>query len=135
MSSALTPFLAVREAAHRLDGTSSDYARLLELAHEKQFVLLGEATHGTADFYRMRAQITQALIADEGFDAVAIEGDWPDAWRVNRYVHGEGHDDSVMAVADFQRFPSWMWRNQEFLPGAIATLPTLTLFDCSAGWP
>lgn len=115
MPSALTPFLAVREAALRLDGTSSDYLPLLELARDKQFVLLGEATHGTADFYRMRAEITQALITDEGFDAVAIEGDWPDAWRVNRYVQGEGDDDSTGAIADFQRFPSWMWRNQEFL--------------------
>jgi len=115
MPSPLTPFLAVRESAYRLQGDDSDYAPLLELARGKQFVLLGEATHGTAEFYRMRAQITQALIAGYGFDAVAIEGDWPDVWRVNRYVQGDGDDNGEQALADFERFPSWMWRNEEFL--------------------
>jgi len=115
MASPLTPFLAVREAAQRLQGNASDYDPLLDMAHGKDFVLLGEATHGTAEFYRMRAQITQALVRGQGFDAVAIEGDWPDAWRVNRYVQGEGDDSAEQALSDFERFPSWMWRNREFL--------------------
>ena len=115
MASPLTPFLAVRETAHRLMDDASDYAPLLDMAAGRQFVLLGEATHGTAEFYRMRAEITQALIADHGFDALAIEGDWPDAWRVNRYVQDEGPDDGAQALADFERFPAWMWRNREFL--------------------
>jgi len=115
MSSPITPFLAVRESARRLQGDASDYAWLLDMARDKQFVLLGEATHGTAEFYRMRAQITQALISSGGFDAVAIEGDWPDAWRVNRYVQGQGDDTGEQALSDFERFLSWMWRNREFL--------------------
>ncbi|WP_454743679.1 erythromycin esterase family protein [Cupriavidus necator] len=115
MASPLTPFLAVREAAQRLQGNASDYEPLLDMARGKDFVLLGEATHGTAEFYRMRAQITQSLVRGQGFDAVAIEGDWPDAWRVNRYVQGEGNDSAEEALSDFERFPSWMWRNREFL--------------------
>lgn len=74
-----TPFLAVRALAQRLGDSPSDYDALLALAAGKRFVLLGEATHGTHEFYAMRAAITRRLIVEEGFDAVAIEGDWPDA--------------------------------------------------------
>ncbi len=112
---ALTPFLAVREQAQRLQGTPQDYEALLAMAEGKRFVLLGEATHGTQEFYRMRAEITRQLITEQGFDAVAIEGDWPDAWRINRFVQGEGHDDADTSLSDFERFPKWMWRNQEVL--------------------
>lgn len=111
----LTPFLAVRDLAQRLAGTPADHDALLAMAEGRRFVLLGEATHGTQDFYRMRAEITRRLIAEQGFDAVAIEGDWPDAWRVNRYVQGEGDDDDASALDDFERFPAWMWRNREVL--------------------
>jgi erythromycin esterase-like protein len=91
-----------------------DYSPLLRSAGDKQFVLLGEASHGTADFYRERAQITKRLIAEHGFTAVAAEADWPDAYRVNLYVRGEGDDESAEeALSDFRRFPSWMWRNAE----------------------
>ncbi|HVZ66592.1 MAG TPA: erythromycin esterase family protein [Lacunisphaera sp.] len=75
-------------------------------------VLLGEATHGTHDFYALRAQVTRALIERHGFTAVAIEGDWPDAWRVNRFVQHTGPDThAVPALNGFARFPTWMWRN------------------------
>ena len=70
-------------------------------------MLLGEASHGTHEFYELRAEITKALVED-GFAAVAVEGDWPDAYRVNRFVRG-GEDDD--ALAGFGRFPTWMWRN------------------------
>lgn len=63
----------------------------------------------------MRAEITRRLIAEHGFDAVAVEADWPDAWRVNRYVQGDGNDDATSALDDFERFPQWMWRNREVL--------------------
>jgi erythromycin esterase-like protein len=93
-------------------GTSGDYDRILARAGERQFVLLGEASHGTHEFYRERAEITKRLIAEKGFGLVAIEGDWPDAYRVNLFVRGEGDDATPEeALGDFRRFPSWMWRN------------------------
>ncbi|WP_310035230.1 erythromycin esterase family protein [Paraburkholderia graminis] len=113
MHPATTPFLAVRELAQRLNDNDADFDAVLEMARSRQVVLLGEATHGTQDFYRMRAQITRRLIAEGGFDAVAIEGDWPDAWRVNRFVQHEDDADADAALGDFQRFPTWMWRNRE----------------------
>lgn len=112
---AMTPFLTVRAQALRLQGNAHDYEALLSMTENRRFVLLGEATHGTQEFYRMRAEITRRLITEQGFDAVAIEGDWPDAWRVNRFVQGEGQDDAVSSLDDFERFPKWMWRNQEIL--------------------
>ena len=77
-----------------------------------RFALLGEASHGTQEFYRERVAITQRLITEQGFTAVAVEADWPDAWRVNRYVRGlPGDGDAQAALSGFQRFPGWMWRN------------------------
>lgn len=115
MTLPMTPFLAVRDLARRLDETPADYDALLDLAAGRRFVLLGEATHGTREFYRMRAEITRRLVTELGFDAVAVEADWPDAWRVNRYVQGEGDPDAAAALDDFERFPQWMWRNREVL--------------------
>ena len=86
---------------------------LLQMIGGARFVLLGEASHGTDEFYRERAFITQRLIADLGFHAVAIEADWPDAYRVHQYVRGQADDaDARGALAGFQRFPRWMWRNR-----------------------
>jgi erythromycin esterase-like protein len=86
--------------------------RLLELVGDAHFVLLGEASHGTHEFYAERAEITQRLIIEKGFCAVAVEADWPDAYRVNRFVHGAGSDETAEeALRGFERFPSWMWRN------------------------
>jgi erythromycin esterase-like protein len=107
---------ALRAAAHPLTGAASDYDPLLDLVGDARFVLLGEATHGSAEFYDERARITQRLIEEKGFTAVAVEADWPDAWRVNRYVRGEGSDaDGRAALSGFERFPSWMWRNTSVL--------------------
>lgn len=95
---------AVRDAAHQLTGASTDYDPLMRLVDDAQFVLLGEASHGTHEFYRERAQITKRLIQEKGFDAVAVEADWPDAYRVNRYVRGRGEDaNSNDALAGFKR--------------------------------
>jgi erythromycin esterase-like protein len=106
----------VRRAAHLMLGGVEDYDPLLERIGEARFVLLGEATHGTHEFYRTRAEITKRLILEKGFDAVAIEADWPDAYRVNRYVQGIGDDhDATEALGGFQRFPQWMWRNADML--------------------
>ena len=107
---------ALRAAARPLTGSASDYDPLLELVGDARFVLLGEATHGSAEFYDERARITQRLIEEKGFTAVAVEADWPDAWRVNRYVRGEGADaDGRAALSGFERFPAWMWRNTSVL--------------------
>ncbi|HZG65396.1 MAG TPA: erythromycin esterase family protein, partial [Herpetosiphonaceae bacterium] len=78
------------------------------------FVLLGEATHGTREFYQARAHITRRLIEEKGFTAVAIEGNWTNAARVNRYALGTGTDTTAeQALSDFVDFPRWMWRNTD----------------------
>lgn len=105
---------AVRGAARVLAGRSSDYDSLVERVGDARFVLLGEATHGTHEFYRERALITRRLIAEKGFTAVVVEGDWPDAYRVNRFVRG-GDGEAIDALGGFRRFPAWMWRNADVL--------------------
>src|SRR4028118_685972 len=104
---------AVRAAAHPLTGQPGDYAPLLELVGDNRFVLLGEATHGTHEFYEERARITRQLIQEKGFSAIAIEGNWADADRVNRYIRGLGQDPgATQALANFKNeFPDWMWSN------------------------
>ncbi|MCD6061863.1 MAG: hypothetical protein K0S16_2174 [Moraxellaceae bacterium] len=105
---------SVREGALPLTGSARDYDTLLALVGDAHFVLLGEASHGTHEFYRERALITQRLIAECGFDAVAVEADWPDAWRVNRFVRATSDDASATDALDgFRRFPTWMWRNTD----------------------
>ncbi len=99
---------------HPLVGGLQDYNPLLEAIDTARFVLIGEASHGTHEFYRERVKITQRLILEKGFTAIAVEADWPDAWRVNRYVRGLSTDpDAREALAGFERFPAWMWRNTE----------------------
>lgn len=106
----------LKACATRLDGSAGDYDPLLGLIGEARFVLLGEASHGTHEFYSERAAITARLIREKRFTAVAIEADWPDAWRVNRYVRGDSDDlDATEALAGFRRFPTWMWRNTEMV--------------------
>jgi erythromycin esterase-like protein len=79
---------------------------------DARFALIGEASHGTHDFYDVRAQITRRLIEGKGITAVVAEADWPDAWRVNRYVRGFDDDENAdRALSGFKRFPQWMWRN------------------------
>ena len=107
---------AIRRSAHPLTGKDTDFDPLLKMIGDCRFVLIGEATHGTHEFYRLRAQITKRLIAEKGFTAVAVEADWPDAYRVNQFVRFEGEDEeAVDALAGFQRFPAWMWRNADVL--------------------
>src|ERR1700687_1669595 len=106
----------VNEAAEPLIGSPNDFDSLIDLIGDARFVLIGEASHGTHEFYRIRAQISKTLIAQHGFNAVAVEADWPDAYRINRFVRGAGNDiDSVEALSGFQRFPQWMWRNADVL--------------------
>lgn len=93
-----------------------EYDPIIKAAATKRLVLMGEATHGSHEFYRTRAEITQRLIEEQGFDAVAVEADWPDAYAINRYVCELPPDATAQAtLAHFERFPTWMWANQEIL--------------------
>src|SRR5689334_15710438 len=106
----------ISKAAEPLTGSRSDFDRVIDLVGDARFVLIGEASHGTHEFYRIRAQISKLLIAQRGFSAVAVEADWPDAYRVNRFVRGASNDvDSVEALSGFKRFPQWMWRNADIV--------------------
>jgi erythromycin esterase-like protein len=103
---------AAMRVARPLIGETTDYDPLLELIGEARLVLLGEASHGTHEFYHARAAITRRLIEERGFTAVAVEADWPDAYRVNRWACGGDDDpDAEAALGGFRRFPIWMWRN------------------------
>jgi erythromycin esterase-like protein len=107
---------AARSAAEPFGAKPKDHRHLLERITPSSVTLIGEASHGTQDFYHLRASITKHLIEHHGLDAVAVEADWPDAYRVNRYVRGQGVDaDANAALSGFERFPSWMWRNTEVL--------------------
>jgi erythromycin esterase-like protein len=102
----------ISHTAEPLSGAADDYNALLEDVGDASLVLIGEASHGTHDFYRERARITRRLIQEKGFNAVAIEGDWPDTYQVNEYVLGRGEAlSAVESLEGFKRFPTWMWRN------------------------
>jgi erythromycin esterase-like protein len=104
----------LRRNAVELRDDDSDYDALIERARDKRLVLLGEGSHGTHEFYQERARITRRLIDELGFDGIAVEADWPDAYRVNRYARGDDRDESAeRALSGFLRFPQWMWRNEE----------------------
>ena len=115
---AATPRAADLIAAAAIDapGGVPPHEVLDDLIGDARVVLIGESSHGTHEFYEARAEITKWLIEHKGFNAVAAEADWPDAYRVNRYVQGitdsvQPDDDAEQALRGFQRFPAWMWRN------------------------
>lgn len=95
-----------------------NYSSLIDKIANARFVMLGEATHGTKEFYQTRIEITQQLIEKKEFMAVAIEGDWPDAYTIHRYIQGKNNKatDYLQALEDFKRFPRWMWRNTTIPP-------------------
>lgn len=96
-----------------LSENKNKYDKLLENIGDSRYVLIGEATHGTHEFYQIRAEITQQLILKKDFIAVSIEGDWPDAYHVHRYLQGQGDKNNYeAALKEFKRFPQWMWRNK-----------------------
>jgi erythromycin esterase-like protein len=105
----------IRQEAHVL-ADLHDLDGLVAQIGTSRLVLMGESTHGTHEFYRVRAELTQRLIADKGFDAVVVEADWPAALRASRYAQGGDSDSSAeSALRGFERFPRWMWRNTEVL--------------------
>jgi erythromycin esterase-like protein len=103
---------------NKLD-SSKDLDILLDRIGDSQFVLLGEASHGTSEFYRWRTEITKRLVEEKKFSFIAVEGDWPDCYRVNRYIKGIPHSDNSKSAYDvlhsFNRWPTWMWANKEIV--------------------
>ncbi len=95
--------------------TESDLDRLIDEAGNASAVLIGEATHGTSEFYQWRAKITQRLIADKGFNFIAVEGDWPDCYRINNFVKDPGDPQKTahQVLHGFNRWPTWLWANFE----------------------
>eukprot|EP00884_Botryococcus_braunii_P019853 jgi/Botrbrau1/6551/Bobra.40_2s0018.3 len=95
-------------------GTGKLRTVLERIPRQARIVLIGEASHGTHEFYQMRAEITKLLIQERGFSAIVTEADFPDAFRVNKYVLGLSKDrTATQALSDYKRFPLWMWRNIE----------------------
>src|SRR3990167_6410886 len=102
----------ITDIAEPLAVQPTQYDSLLDKIGNARFVLIGEATHGTHEFYQARIAITQQLIMKKNFMAVTIEGDWPDVYRIHRYLQGaQNREDWKSAFDDFKRFPTWMWRN------------------------
>lgn len=100
------------ELARRLASEARRLDAAADLVGDARFALLGEASHGTAEFYDERARITLELLASGRCDAVALEADWPDAWRVGCHTRGATVDLDPLGA--FERFPRWMWRNEQF---------------------
>jgi erythromycin esterase-like protein len=104
----------IRSAALWFEPEMDGLGAVVDRLGDARLVLIGESTHGTQEFYRVRAELTRALITQKGFNIVAVEADWPDAYRANRYVRGASADRSAAeALDDFKGFPRWMWRNHE----------------------
>jgi erythromycin esterase-like protein/predicted phosphoribosyltransferase len=113
---AQTEVAVIRSVAAPVENGVPDDHALLDLVGDAHYVLIGEASHGTHEFYAARAAMTQSLIEQKGFTAVAVEADWPDAYRVNRFVRGRSDDETAQeALRGFERFPAWMWRNTAVL--------------------
>ena len=102
----------LEDLARPLDGPAH-LDPLIEAIGDARYVLLGEATHGTSEFYKWRTEITQQLIAQKHFSFVAVEGDWPDCYRVNRFVKGGEGNSAQDVLHAFSRWPTWMWANRE----------------------
>ena len=104
----------VKTNSFQLSERDGDFKPLIDAIGSSFYVLIGEASHGTHEFYSIRAEITKRLIEERGFLAVAVEADWPDAHRIDRYVRARGEDKTPkQALGDFARFPRWMWRNHD----------------------
>jgi erythromycin esterase len=106
----------VARLALPLDGPA-DLDPLLKRIGDARYVLLGEASHGTSEYYQWRTRISQRLIREKGFSFIAVEGDWPDCYRVNRYVKclPDSGTDAREVLEAFVRWPTWMWANEEIV--------------------
>jgi erythromycin esterase-like protein len=94
-----------------------DLDPLMAQIGEARYVLLGEASHGTAEYYNWRAELSKRLIREKGFSFIAVEGDWPDCYRINRYIKGlpDAGENARDVLANFHRWPTWMWANEEIV--------------------
>jgi erythromycin esterase-like protein len=106
--------VAIRRVARPLQ-SAADLNPLIERIGDARIVMLGEASHGTSDYYLWRMRLSQRLIEEKGFSFIAVEGDWPDCYRVNRYIKGypDAGEDALDVLHDFRRWPTWMWANWE----------------------
>lgn len=104
----------IKDAGHRLE-RMDDLDPLLEEIGDTRYVLLGEASHGTSEYYTWRAKLSRRLIEEKGFSFIAVEGDWPDCYEINRYSKGyeESGETAVEVLHNFERWPTWMWANWE----------------------
>ncbi len=109
--------LSTHEALRRVSSplrTEDDLEPLFRRINDARIVLLGEASHGTSEFYTWRRRISEHLIRNKGFDFIAVEGDWPDCYQITRYVRGiDGGSSPTDALKAFRRWPTWMWANEE----------------------
>ena len=106
----------VRRAARPL-ATPHDLTPLIDRVGDARYVLLGEASHGTSEFYTWRTEISRRLVVEKGFTFIAVEGDWPDCYRVNRYLRGfpDAGESAEGVLHAFERWPTWMWANREVI--------------------
>ncbi len=106
----------IRKISHSLN-SKSDLDDLIDQIGDAKYVLLGEASHGTSDFYTWRARLSQRLIREKGFSFISVEGDWPDCYRINRYIknYPEAGQSAEEIVRNFERWPTWMWANWEVI--------------------
>src|SRR5688572_7646540 len=105
---------SIRSLSRPLRG-AADLDPLLNRVGDVRYVLLGEASHGTHEYYTWRDTLSRRLIEEKGFSFVAVEGDWPDCYQVNRYVKGyaDAGDSARDVLHSFDRWPTWMWANHE----------------------
>src|SRR6185437_1637315 len=104
----------IRDNSYILNSMDDLEPLIRKLKHAK-IVMLGEASHGTHEYYLWRSYISRRLISEHGFDFIAVEGDWPDCYKLNRYVKGynEAGDSANEVLHKFNRWPTWMWANWE----------------------
>jgi erythromycin esterase-like protein len=94
---------------------NTDLSALIDAIGDSSFVLLGEASHGTSEFYQVRTEISKVLIEEKGFQVIGVEGDWPSCFTVNNFVKGFNTSTAMESLKDFNRWPTWMWANEEVL--------------------
>ncbi len=121
---------AARQIAHPME-VSDDLDALVEQIGDAHFVFLGEASHGTSDFYKWRGLLSQRLIREKGFNFIAVEGDWPDCYRINHYVKGypNAEESAYQVLKAFERWPTWMWANWE----VVALVEWMRHFNAQSG--